>query len=263
MSSHITELEEKLRRAEKLAYVGQMTSKLAHELRNPLNTISINLQMLEEDIATAKNQMITPIKRLDYTDIQQSAICNPQFADQFLRRVQISRHEIQRLEHLLSNFLRFAKSIPAEIHPTDINKLIQHLIEFINPTAKAAQVEIIAELEPELPRVNLDEKLMKSALLNLVLNAIEAMPNGGTVTLQTAVTGKSKKQVLLVIQDTGTGIPQENLTKVFDVFYTTKEDGSGLGLSIAKRIITDIDGTIGISSVLGKGTTVTITLPGS
>ena len=251
MPSKIKELEKKLYQAEKLAYVGQMTSKLAHELRNPLNTISINLQMLEEDIATAKNTV--PASQLATQKID---------CDQLLRRVQISRHEIQRLEHLLSNFLRFAKSIPVEIHPTDINQVLCNLIEFIKPTAKSAKVEIIAELEPELPFVNIDEKLMKSALLNLVLNGIESMPNGGILTIQTVSSAPKKNQIQLVIQDTGTGISEENLAKVFDVFYSTKEDGSGLGLPIAKRIITDVDGTIGISSVLGKGTTVTITLPG-
>jgi two-component system, NtrC family, sensor histidine kinase HydH len=243
-------LEDRLRQAEKLAYVGQMASKLAHELRNPLNTISINLQMLEEDMNIVKSaNTATP------------AGAQPIDSDKLLRRINISRHEIQRLEHLLSNFLRFAKVVPTDQHPIDINQLLHTLVEFILPTAKLAKVEIIESLQSELPQVNLDEKLLKSALLNLVLNAIEAMPNGGTLTLHTAVASKSKKQVQLVVQDTGTGIPPENIVQVFDVFYTTKDDGSGLGLPIAKRIITDADGTIDIQSTVRQGTKITVTLP--
>lgn len=250
MATKVKELIEKLRQAEKLAFVGQMTSKLAHELRNPLNTISINLQMLEEDLTTSKSA--NPTNQISTSNIN---------CDKLLRRISISRHEIQRLEHLLSNFLRFAKSVPAEKHPIDFNHLIHNLVEFILPTAKLAKVEVVAELQPKLPQVNIDEKLMKSAILNLILNAVEAMPNGGTLTLQTRVAEKSKKQVQLVVQDTGIGIPPENLDKVFDVFYTTKDDGSGLGLPIAKRIITDADGTVEIQSTVGQGTKITITLP--
>lgn len=250
MASRTKELENKLRQAEKLAYVGQMASKLAHELRNPLNTISINLQMLEEDLAAAKSA---------YNSNQRiaSSIDN----DKLLRRINISRHEIQRLEHLLSNFLRFAKVIPTDQHPIDINQLIHTLVEFIMPTAKLANVTIVESLQPELPQVNIDEKLLKSALLNLVLNAIEAMTNGGTLTLHTMVASKTKKQVQLIVQDTGNGIPSESIAQVFDVFYTTKDDGSGLGLPIAKRIITDADGTIDIQSTVGQGTKIIITLP--
>lgn len=251
MSSHINELEEKLRQAEKLAYIGQMTSKLAHELRNPLNTISINLQLLEEDMETAKRTISPDHLAADKID-----------CDQLLRRIQISKHEIQRLEHLLSNFLRFAKSVPTQVQSTDINLTLRNLIEFIQPTATSSQVQIVIELQSELPLVNIDEKLLKSAILNLVLNAIEAMPNGGTLTIRTAVSLTNKKQVQILIRDTGIGISAENLLKVFDVFYTTKEDGSGLGLPIAKRIITDADGYIELSSEPGKGTTVIIKLPG-
>lgn len=105
MATKVKELIEKLRQAEKLAFVGQMTSKLAHELRNPLNTISINLQMLEEDLTTSKSA--NPTNQISTSNIN---------CDKLLRRISISRHEIQRLEHLLSNFLRFAKSVPAEKH---------------------------------------------------------------------------------------------------------------------------------------------------
>ncbi|MFB3895215.1 MAG: nitrogen regulation protein NR(II) [bacterium] len=250
MASRTKELEDKLHQAEKLAYVGQMASKLAHELRNPLNTISINLQMLEEDLTAVKSGNTGNLGIAQSID-----------SDKLLRRINISRHEIQRLEHLLSNFLRFAKVVPTEPQPININQLIHTLVEFILPTAKLAKVEVVESLQPELPQVIVDEKLFKSAILNLVLNAIESMPNGGTLALQTAVANKSKKQIQLIVQDTGIGIPPENIAQVFDVFYTTKDDGSGLGLPIAKRIITDADGAIDIQSTVGQGTKIIITLP--
>jgi signal transduction histidine kinase len=260
MPSTINELEEKLQQAEKLAYVGQMTSKLAHELRNPLNTISINLQLLEEHLDFTKQD----VSMEQLTDLKIDC-------DQMLRWIKVSRHEIQRLEHLLSNFLRFAKSVSSQPQPSDINITIRNVVEFIIPAAKQAKVEIVTQLAPDLPKVNIDIQLMKSALLNLILNAIDAMPDGGTLTMRTAMKkpGQSPsekdrhnpEQVQIIIQDTGLGIPPDKLDKVFEVFYTTKENGSGLGLSIAKRIISDVHGTIELTSEVGKGTTVSITLP--
>ena len=227
------ELEDKLRAAERLGYVGGMVSKLAHELRNPLNTISVNLQLLEEDCAKINDGKI-------------------------LKRLQISRTEINRLEHLLSDFLRFARPVSMDLKPLDINEIITGFIEFINPTAEKDKVQIVAHLGEKLSPILLDEKLFKSALLNLTLNAIAAMPKGGTLTFRTR---QRKDRILLTITDTGKGISTEQLTKVFDVFYTTKEGGSGLGLPITRRIIEDLGGSITLDSTERAGTTVIISLP--
>ena len=234
MSSKTKQLEEKLRSAERLGYVGGMVSKLAHELRNPLNTISVNLQLLDEDFSKNNSD------------------------PKMLNRLRVARKEINRLEHLLSDFLRFARPVPMDLKSQDINQLVLSFVEFIKPSAEKSNVKIVPHLGKGLNPVLLDEKLLKSVLLNLTLNSIAAMPNGGTITFRTR---QRRNQVLLTITDTGNGIPREILDKVFDVFFTTKEGGSGLGLSITRRIIEDLAGTITIDSTSGVGTTVIISFP--
>ncbi len=233
MTTKTKDLEQKLRAAERLGYVGGMVSKLAHELRNPLNTISVNLQLLEEDCAKFNDEKI-------------------------LKRLRVSRNEINRLEHLLSDFLRFAKPATLDLKPTDLDHLLGGFIEFIMPSAERNKIKITALLGKDLPSILLDEKLFKSALLNVVLNSISAMPEGGTITFRTR---QRKERILLTITDTGCGIPAEQLAKIFDIFYTTREGGSGLGLPITRRIIEDLGGTITLDSTPGMGTTAIISLP--
>jgi len=233
MASKIKDLEDKLRAADRLGYVGGMVSKLAHELRNPLNTISVNLQLLEEDCAKMNDGKV-------------------------LNRLRVARKEINRLEHVLSDFLRFARPAILELKPVDINKVIAGFIEFITPSADRNKIKIVAMFGKNLPPVMLDEKLFKAALLNLVLNSTTAMPNGGIITLRTRL---RKDRILVTITDTGCGIPTEQLPKVFDVFYTTREGGSGLGLPITRRAIEDLGGTITLDSTVGAGTTAILSLP--
>jgi two-component system sensor histidine kinase HydH len=233
MAPKVKELEEKLRAAERLGYVGGMVSKLAHELRNPLNTISVNLQLLEEDLAKSKDEKV-------------------------IKRLQTSRKEINRLEHLLSDFLRFAKPAHLDLKPVDMNHVLGGFIEFFTPTAERNKIKLVALFGKELPPVMLDEKLFKSAIMNLVLNSTVAMPDGGTITFRTRL---RKDRVLVAISDTGIGIPAEKLPKVFDVFFTTRDGGTGLGLPITRRAIEDLGGTITLDSTPGMGTTAILSLP--
>jgi signal transduction histidine kinase len=228
------DLETKLRAAERLGYLGGSVRKLAHELRNPLNSIYLNLQLLEEDF-----------KQIDNPDM--------------LRRLQVSLKEVQRLEQILSDFLNFARSSVTELKPMDVNKVLQSFEEFIKPTSERDKIEVISYLGKELPYVLLDEKLFRSVLMNLYLNSAAAMPEGGTFTIRTRLQKKDK--VLITLTDTGKGIPPESLKKVFDVFYTTKSSGSGLGLSLTRRAIEDMGGTISLDSSPGSVTTAFITLP--
>jgi signal transduction histidine kinase len=228
------ELETKLRAAERLGYLGGSVRKLAHELRNPLNSIYLNLQLLEED-------------------------CKQQDNPDMLRRLQVSLKEVQRLEQILSDFLNFARSSVTELKPMDVNKVLESFVEFIKPTSERDKIQLVTYLGNDLPYVLLDEKLFRSVLMNLYLNAAGAMQEGGTFTIRTRLQKKDK--VLITLTDTGKGIPTETLKKVFDIFYTTKTSGSGLGLPLTRRAIEDMGGTITLDSSPGSVTTAFISLP--
>jgi len=227
------ELEEKLRAAERLGYVGGSVRKLAHELRNPLNTIYLNLQLLQEDCKK-------------YNDAKMS------------RRLDSSLKEVQRLEHILSEFLHFARSSIQKLQPQDINPLIETFVDFIQPTSDRDKIKVSTKLQKKLPWVLMDENLFRSILMNLYLNSAAAMPDGGKFTIRTR---RVKSRVLITITDTGKGIPPEILPRVFDIFFTTKTGGSGLGLSITRRAVEDLGGTVTLDSTVGSGTTVIFSLP--
>jgi len=227
------ELEEQLRAAQRLGYVGGSVRKLAHELRNPLNTIYLNLQLLEED-------------------------CKKYQDEKLLRRLNTSIKEVQRLNHLLSEFLEFARTSITELKPMDINPVIRDFLEFVAPSAERDKVKLASKLASNLPWVLLDEKLFRSVLMNLYLNSVAAMPEGGTITIRTR---RRKNRVLLTLTDTGCGIPEDVLNHVFDIFFTTKSGGSGIGLSLTRRAIEDMGGSITIDSTPGSGTTILISLP--
>jgi signal transduction histidine kinase len=225
--------EEKLRAARRLGYVGGSVRKLAHELRNPLNSIYLNLQLLEEDLK--KYDDATLSKRLD-----------------------VSIKEVKRLEHLLSEFLQFARTSITDLKPMDINAVIKSWVDFIRPTAEQRHIQLQCHFTPNLPPVLLDELLFRSVLMNLFLNSKDAIGENGVIIIRTFI---RKRKILVTLTDTGSGLPPEKLNQVFDIFYTTKPGGSGLGLSITRRAIEDMGGTITLDSSPGHGTTAIISLP--
>jgi len=176
-----------------------------------------------------------------------------------LARVQKVQRECERLTALSNDFLRFARIKDVERTPTDLAKLVEEMIDFFEPTAKAANIDIRAYLPTDLPAVPLHRDSFKQALLNLLLNAEQAMPDGGQITLQAAL--ESGPSVNLSVIDTGKGIPPDALEKIFEPFFSTKTAGSGLGLPTTKRIIEAHGGEIHVQSEVGKGTKFTVRLP--
>jgi len=235
MARRAREVEARARTAERLAYVGTLAGGLAHEIRNPLGTISLNLQLLAEEL------------RRDETPEGQRA----------RRRLETLRRETQRLNDILEDFLRFARSPKLELVETDLNQVVAEVLEFQQPEAASRGVRIRTAFG-NIPRVRLDADLFRQALLNITINAEQAMPNGGDLMVRTA---RHHDRVQLDIIDTGTGIPPDVLPRVFDAYFSTKANGTGLGLPTAKRIIEEHGGTILLHSELGKGTCVTISLP--
>jgi two-component system sensor histidine kinase HydH len=216
--------------------IAELAAGFIHEIKNHLGTLSLNLQLLAEDFETAE------------TSRERRA----------LDRVSRLSGECRKLVDLSNDFLRFARLRELHAKPTTLNEVVSRMIDFLGPTARQRNVEINWFPAPDLPAVCLDCDLFEQALLNLMLNAEQAMPDGGTLTL---IGRSDAATVVLDVIDTGIGIAPEAMAKLFQPFHTTKPDGSGLGLATARKIVAAHGGTIEVQSEPGHGTKFTIALP--
>jgi len=207
-----------------------------HDVKNRLGTLSLNLQLLAEDFSDPQ----TPRER------------------KALDRVNRLHGECQKLADLANAFLRFARAGVLQRTPTDLGAVVTRLIDFLTPTARAAGVELAWYAAADLPPVDLDRDQFEQALLNLLLNAEQAMPDGGTLTLIGRADGD---EVCLDIIDTGCGMDAEVLADLFRPFHTTKKTGTGLGLPTARQVVVAHGGTLDVQSEPGRGTKFTIRLP--
>jgi signal transduction histidine kinase len=235
VGTDVTAEQEMLRRtlrAERLAAVGTLAAGLAHEIRNPLNSATLQLDVL--------------CRRLDRGETKPDA----------LRPVaDLVRDEIKRLERLVNDFLAFVTPRPLDLKRTELAELCRSVCTFVHPEAEAAGVACVTDLEEQLPPLAADPERLRQVLLNLVRNAIEAMPEGGTLTLRARAAGE---MVEIEVEDTGVGFADE--APIFDAFFTTKAQGTGLGLTIVHRIINDHGGTVRVRSRPGS-TCFTLALP--
>jgi signal transduction histidine kinase len=209
---------------------------LAHEIRNPLSTIGMNLELLAEDLEDEE----TPRSR------------------RMLRRISSLRNECRSLEEILNAFLQFARAGELHLQPDQLNDLVTEHVEFLQPQAAGQKVEIRTHLDSDLPAVQLDRSLMRQVLANLSRNALEAMPEGGSLDLLTRV---RDAQAVLEVIDTGQGMDEAVRERMFQAFFSTRSGGSGLGLPTVHRIIEAHHGRIVCESEKGKGTRFSITLP--
>ncbi len=223
--------EEQLRRADRLSALGELSAGMAHEIRNPLGSIRGAVEILKDDYSPdeAKYEFI-----------------------------QILLKESDRLNHIVQEFLGFARPKQPELHETDVNEALESVLLLTTQEARKAGVATEKRLDGSIGKRNLDEGLLKQAFLNIVLNAIQAMPTGGTLTVES---GLRNNTLEVKIADTGIGIPEENRKKLFSPFFTTKKNGTGLGLAITYRIIENHRGKIDVVSEPGKGTTFTVNIP--
>ena len=175
-----------------------------------------------------------------------------------MKKIDLVQRECQRLQDLLDNFLRFTKAHRLDLQPSDLNALVRQVLDFYRPKAKQAGVEIVDYLTGNLPTVLLDREAFHGALLNLVLNAEQAMPSGGQLVIRSYGTADG---VALDLIDTGCGMDAATQAKVFETFFSTKRGGSGLGLPTTRKIIEGHGGQIALQSEPGRGTQVTIKLP--
>jgi signal transduction histidine kinase len=229
-------LERRTRHAERLAELGTLTGGLAHEIKNPLSTVQLNLQLLAEDLSPQ----------------------DPAHA-RMVNRINVVQRETSRLRDILEDFLRYAGKLELDRHPTDLNDLLQDLTDFFTPQAQLQRVRLRLRTNPNGPiTAQVDPKLIKQAVLNLMLNALQAMPEGGELLLAAS---KDDDRALIDVTDTGKGIPQDAIPKIFQAYYSTKKGGTGLGLAMAQRIIHEHGGQITVKSDPGKGTNFTLRLP--
>ncbi len=226
-------MTEQLWQAAKLATMGEFAASIAHELNNPLATINLRVESLLTQIPPE---------------------------DPHRRPLEIVEQEAERMARLVANILQFSRRSTQQISTMDVCEEIKNTLELIESHLEQRQIETIDRCNPHLPMIPADRQQLRQLFLNLFANASDAMPTGGTLTIEAdTVNG----QTLITISDTGTGISPENLSKVLEPFFTTKVEGrgTGLGLAICRRIVQDHGGTLEIASEPGHGTTVKITLP--
>jgi signal transduction histidine kinase len=221
-----------------LAEMAELAGSFIHEIKNHLSTLGLNLQLLSEDLQTPQSQR----------------------ERRALERIQRLQVECTHLVDVSNDFLRFARVQDIDDQPSSLGEVIEELVDFFAPTARQGHIEIKCYLPADLPAIRLDRELFKQALLNVILNAQQAMPDGGQLTIQ-ASTDPAGGRIVLSLIDTGRGMPPDVLARIFRPFFSTKPGGTGLGLATARKIIEAHDGQIAAESEIGKGSKFTITLP--
>ena len=225
-------LEAKVQRAERLAAVGEMAAGLAHEVRNPLMSIRGFAQLLqEEQISRSQKEYLEIIVR-----------------------------ETERMNSLIEQLLYYARPVVNRIDKVDINPVVENVRKLIESQLKAKNIQIVTRLKKDLPQVSCDAEQLKQVLLNIVINAIQSIDSNGRIRISSDFKTESQ-QVEVRVEDNGQGIPVEHRERIFDPFFTTKEQGTGLGLSVAFRLMETWGGTIHVESVLGEGSSFVLGFP--
>jgi len=234
-------LEEQLRRSERLAALGRLVGGLAHELRNPVGIIRATVQVLEQELPAGENARTA---------------------------LQIIKEQADRQNQLLHELLEFGRARQALVQPLNVNTLLRGVLDFTAPLLRQHGVRLECRLAQDLPPVEGDAERLKQVFVNLILNAVEAMPAGGRLTVTTrALPAEAARgngvggHVAVAFQDTGPGIPEQDLGRIFEPFYTTKDRGTGLGLAITHRFVELHGGRIEVESRPGEGATFTVVLP--
>jgi signal transduction histidine kinase len=222
---------ERMKRAERLYAAGQLSAGLAHEIRNPLASIAGAVGMLR------RNRLTEP---------------------QRLECLAIIQKEQERLQRLLTNFLDFARPRPPRYSRVPVHELLDAVLDLSAHAIGGASIRLRKEVAPALPPLDCDPEQLKQVLLNLVINAIQAMPEGGELAVSARL---ANGRLLIEVRDEGCGIPAENLERIFDPFFTTKEHGSGLGLSVAHQIVEQHGGTLSARANPEGGMTFSVLLP--
>jgi signal transduction histidine kinase len=250
---YLSEVQSTVRYSRKLAALGRLSAGVAHEVKNPLNAMMIHLELLRQQVAPAKIRASTGSGRATVVE-------PPPTMDrsEAMEHVDVIAHEIRRLDEVVQGFLKFTRPEDLKLQPLALKALLDEIVPIVRPEADRTNVQLIVSCDGA-PDVNGDPTMLRQAFLNLALNACQAMPNGGT--LRITCESARGRRVAVVFSDGGVGIAPANLQRIFDLYFTTKEKGSGIGLSMVYRTVQMHDGEIEVQSTPGAGTTFRLLLP--
>ena len=223
---------------EKQLLLSRLLARLAHEIRNPLSSLDIHVQLLEEDVARAA----------------------PDIREGLTGRFTVIRGELERLDSLVKQFLSLAGRSATNPQPVDVARVANHVGALLKPEATARGIEVVVRLAEPLPLLSADPVQFTQALLNLVLNAIPAVGRSGRVEI-TAALDETQTKMRVAVRDSGPGVPEDKQALIFEPFYTTKEDGSGLGLWIVQQIVLAHGGTVTVANAAEGGALFTLQFP--
>jgi signal transduction histidine kinase len=252
---YLSQVQSTIRYSRKLAALGRLSAGVAHEVKNPLNAMMIHLELLRQMFAARRGSARLVAAGAGPANVVAAA---PLDGSEALEHVDVIANEIRRLDEVVQGFLKFTRPEDLRLQPVNLASLFEEIIPIVRPEADRAGVSVDIDVG-SVPDVNGDVSMLRQAFLNLLLNACQAMPNGGTLRVRgEAIRGR---RVSLSITDTGVGIRPEHLQRIFDLYFTTKERGSGIGLSMVYRTVQMHDGEIEVQSTPGKGTTFRLLLP--
>jgi signal transduction histidine kinase/HAMP domain-containing protein len=259
---YIHQVQSTLRYSQKAAALGRLLAGVAHEVKNPLNAMTIHLELLKQKLsgslaARASARAAESGGGVRVADVAPTSVTVDVASVQ--NHVTVIGAEIRRLDEVVQGFLKFSRPEELALEPVNLAAMVSDVAEVVGPQASATGVRLAVTSAADLPRISADSGLLRQALLNLALNAVQAMPTGGVLRFDSR--RAPDRQVELAIADTGVGIPPEHLSRIFDLYFTTKDGGSGIGLSMVYRTIQLHDGHIEVQSTPGRGTTFTIRLP--
>jgi signal transduction histidine kinase len=260
--AHLSRMQSTLAYSRKLVALGRLTAGIAHEVKNPLNAMMIHLELLRTKIrATQVAAQPEPVAAaggmLGLGPGRAAALPAP--VQGALEHVSIIESEIRRLDEVVQGFLKFTRPEDLRLQPVKVHGLMDEILPIIETEASKHNVKVTVDVPPSVPAVNGDSAMLRQAFLNLAINACQAMPNGGSLRLKAGPSSRARVEV--IVQDTGVGIAPEHLSKIFNLYFTTKEKGTGIGLSMVYRIIQMHDGEVEVQSTPGRGTTFRVLLP--
>jgi signal transduction histidine kinase len=272
-AEYLSEVQSTVRYSRKLAALGRLSAGVAHEVKNPLNAMMIHLELLRQQVnprvlrpsiqagraeRTASGRIL--VARGDVVEPRAAVVAEvpPMDRDEAMQHVDVIAKEIRRLDEVVQGFLKFTRPEDLKLQPLALRSLLDEIVPIVRPEAERARVQLTVDCDAA-PDVNGDPAMLRQAFLNLALNAVQAMPNGGTLRIRCE--SARGRRVAVVFSDTGVGIAPADLQRIFDLYFTTKEKGSGIGLSMVYRTVQMHDGEIEVQSMPGSGTTFRMLLP--